>query len=72
MLSRDQRLALVQEIRDTIAVDQSAPLLNEAQSQELEIRAREDDVSPDDVVPWEQVKAETIARLRQRSACRET
>ena len=27
-------------------------------------RVAEDDASPDDVVPWEQVKAQTLARLK--------
>jgi putative addiction module component (TIGR02574 family) len=64
-LSREERLVLVQEIWDSIAAEQSAPLLTEAQRQELERRVAEDDAAPDDVIPWEQVKAETLARLKQ-------
>jgi putative addiction module component (TIGR02574 family) len=63
-LSREERLALVQEIWDTIAAEPQ-PLLTEAQRQELERRAAADDASPKDVIPWEQVKAQTLARLRQ-------
>jgi putative addiction module component (TIGR02574 family) len=63
-LSREERLALVQEIWDTIAAEPGS-LLTEAQRQELERRAAADDASPDDVIPWEQVKAQTLARLRQ-------
>ena len=63
-LTRDQRLALVQEIWDTIAAEQQPPLLTEAQRQELERRVAEDDASPDDVIPWEQVKADALARSR--------
>ena len=55
-LSRDQRIALVLEIWDTIAAEPQQPLLTEAQRRELERRIAEDDANPDDVVPWEQVK----------------
>ncbi|MBI1918128.1 MAG: addiction module protein [Planctomycetes bacterium] len=63
-LSREQRIALVMEIWDTIAAEFSPPLLTEAQRRELERRVAEDDASPDDVVPWEQVKARTLSRLQ--------
>jgi putative addiction module component (TIGR02574 family) len=65
-MSRDERLVLVQEIWDTIAREPEPPLLTEAQRQELERRAAEDDAAPEDVVPWEEVKARTAARLRQQ------
>jgi putative addiction module component (TIGR02574 family) len=64
-LSRDERIALVQEIWDMIAAEPHQPLLTEAQRQELERRAAEDDANPDDVVPWEQVKAQALARLNK-------
>ena len=64
-LPRDQRLALVQELWDTIAAEPTPPLLNEAQRQELERRVAEDDARPDDVIPWETVEAQTLARLRK-------
>jgi putative addiction module component (TIGR02574 family) len=63
-LSREQRIALVQAIWDTIAAESAPPLLTEAQRRELQRRVAEDDASPDDVVPWEQVKAQTLARLK--------
>jgi len=62
-LPREDRLALVQEIWDSIAAERQ-PLLTEAQRQELERRIAEDDAAPEDVIPWEQVKAETLARLK--------
>ena len=40
------------------------PLLTDAQRRELERRIAEDDANPDDVVPWEQVKALTMSRLK--------
>lgn len=63
-LSREQRITLVQEIWDTIAAEATPPLLTEAQRSELQRRVAEDDASPEDVVPWEQVKAQTLARLK--------
>ena len=64
-LPRDEQLALVQEIWDTIAAEQSSPLLSETQRQELERRVAEDDAAPDDLIPWEQVKAQALARLQR-------
>jgi putative addiction module component (TIGR02574 family) len=63
-LSRDRRIALVLEIWDTIAAEAAQPLLTEAQRQELQRRVADDDANPDDVVPWAQVKAQTLARLK--------
>jgi putative addiction module component (TIGR02574 family) len=63
-MTREQRIALVQEIWDTIAAESQPPLLTESQRTELRRRVAEDDASPDDVVPWEQVKAQTLARLK--------
>lgn len=61
-LPREERLALVQEIWDTIAVE-PATHLTEAQRQELARRFAQDDAAPDEVIPWEQVKAEALARI---------
>lgn len=63
-MTRDERIALVQAIWDTIAVEPGFPLLSEAQHRELERRVAEDDANPADVVPWEQVKAQTLSRLK--------
>lgn len=63
-LPREERLALVQEIWDSIAAEQPPPLLSEAQRQELARRVAEDDAAPEDVIPWEQVKARTLSRLQ--------
>jgi putative addiction module component (TIGR02574 family) len=62
-LPRGERLVLVQELWDSIAAE-GPPPLTEAKRRELERRVAEDDASPDDVIPWEQVKARTAARLR--------
>jgi putative addiction module component (TIGR02574 family) len=62
-LPRGERLVLVQELWDSIAAEGPLPL-TDAKRRELERRVAEDDASPDDVIPWEQVKARTAARLR--------
>lgn len=61
----EERLTLVEEIWDSIASDTAALLLTDAQSAELQNRIEEDDANPDDVTPWEPVKACTLARLRR-------
>ena len=60
----EERLKLVEEIWDSIAADSAAVPLTDAQRAELQKRIEEDDANPDDVTPWEQVKAATLARLR--------
>ena len=62
-LTRDERLALVQEIWDTIAGEPTETLLTDGQRDELARRVAEDDAAPDDVVSWEQVKSEILERL---------
>ena len=59
----EERLALVEDLWDSISADSAALPLTEAQRVELQKRIEEDDAHPDDVVPWEQVKASTLARL---------
>ena len=49
-----------------MALEPHQPLLSDAQRQELERRAAEDDASPDDVVPWETVKADILAKLGRK------
>ena len=55
-LSRDDRLALVQALWDSIAAE-GRTVLTKAQCEELERRADEDDADPDGGIPWEDVKA---------------
>ncbi len=62
-LSRDQRIELVLEIWDSIAAESVSTSLSDSQRNELRRRVAEDDDSPDDVVEWEQVKAQTLAGL---------
>jgi putative addiction module component (TIGR02574 family) len=62
-LNVDERLALVGEIWATICADAQAFPLADAQRSELDRRVAEDDAFPDDVVPWDEVKASVRSRL---------
>jgi len=64
-LPRDVRLALVQEIWDNLAAETNAVPLSDKQRTELERRLAEDDANPDNVEPWENVKAKAVERLKQ-------
>jgi putative addiction module component (TIGR02574 family) len=57
-MSVEDRIALAVAIRDRVA----APLLTDAQRRELERRVADHAAHPDDVVPWEHVKADALAR----------
>ena len=61
----EKRLALVEGIWDCIAADSAAILLIRAQRDELDRRIAEHEKNPDDVVPWEEVKATLIERLKK-------
>ena len=61
-LSVEDRIALALAIWDSIAAEPHPPLLTEAQRQELQRRLADHEANPDDVVPWERVEAEALAR----------
>ncbi len=61
-LSVDERIALVQQLWDSIAVEAERTPLTELQRHELERCADDDDANPADVVSREQVKAEALRR----------
>lgn len=58
-----QRIALLQEIWESIAAELPSVELSETQKQELRRCAAEHEANPADVIPWEQVKAEALARF---------
>ena len=64
-LGVEERLALVEELWDSIAADSAVVPLTEAQRAELDRRIAEHEASSGDVVPWEQVKASTTQRLKK-------
>lgn len=64
-LGLDDRIALVTAIWDSIAAEPHSPLLSEGQQAELDRRLAEHANKPDDVIPWEQVKGDALARFKQ-------
>jgi putative addiction module component (TIGR02574 family) len=63
-LSREDRLALAQELLDSVEAEASPPQLTEEQLRELLRRADEADADPDGGIPWEEVKAKARARFK--------
>ena len=64
-LSVDERIRLVEAIWDSIAAEPGQPVLTEAQWQELERRLAAHTVSPEEVIPWAEVKVLALARARR-------
>ena len=64
-LSVDERIRLAEATWDSIASEPGQPELTEAQQQELERRLAAHTASPEDVVPWEEVKGQALARARR-------
>lgn len=64
-LGVNAKLALVEEIWESICADAQVFPLSNSQRTELERRVSEDDEFPDDVVPWDEVKAAVRARLER-------
>jgi putative addiction module component (TIGR02574 family) len=62
-LSIQQRIALAQEILDSVAAEQAISPLSEAKRTELQRRLANHAANPDDVVTWEQVEADALARF---------
>jgi putative addiction module component (TIGR02574 family) len=53
-----ERIRLVQAIWDTIALEEAFPDLTEKQKQDLDRRVAELNANPDNVLTWEQIKAQ--------------
>jgi putative addiction module component (TIGR02574 family) len=64
-MSPGDRVQLVQEIWDSIADETEAAPLTEAQCQEVDRRWAVHLANPQAAIPWEQVEAEILARLRR-------
>lgn len=64
-LSIEQRIALAQEILDSVVAERPPAPLSEVKRQELQRRLADDAAHPGDVIPWEQIEAEALARFRK-------
>jgi putative addiction module component (TIGR02574 family) len=63
--SVDDRVRLVQDVWDQLADQGYEPELTEEMKAELDRRIEELDRNPDAGVPWEEVKARVLGRLRK-------
>ncbi len=61
-LSRSDRVAVANALLDSVAGDFVPSTLTEAQIRELDRRIDDDDGNPDDVIPGEEVKAQSRTR----------
>lgn len=61
----EQRLALVQELWDSIAASEERLPLSEAKRQELDRRLADHEANPNEVIPWEQIEAAAVARFQK-------
>ena len=64
-LGVEDRLALVEQIWDSLAEDSAAVPLTDAQRAELDRRIADHEANPNDVVSWEEVKAAIAERLKR-------
>lgn len=64
-LSVDERLQLLGEIWDSVAASPDQLPLAEEQRQDLDRRLAEIERNPNDVVPWEEIKAQARARFQR-------
>ena len=64
-LTVEERLALVEELWDSISDSGTNLPLTDAQRSELDRRLAEHESNPDDVVSWEDVKASIGGRLKR-------
>ncbi len=64
-MSVEDRIALVQDIWDSVAVETGLLPPTKAEQAELERRLTEDDASPNDTITWETIKAEAQSRWQR-------
>ena len=66
-LNLSERIELVQEIWESIATE-AEPMswdLSEVQKKEIDRRLAAHESNPNAAIPWEEVEADALARLRQ-------
>lgn len=64
-LSASDRIALAQELWDSIVDENDLPPLGEAERSEVDRRLAKHESNPTAAIPWEQVEADALARLRR-------
>lgn len=63
-LPAQDRMSLADEIRDSLTADVEGAPLPVAWQHEIDRRLAAHRANPDAAIPWEQVEAEALARLR--------
>jgi putative addiction module component (TIGR02574 family) len=64
-LSVADRIAMLEETWDSISATPEQLPLTEAQKQEIDRRLAAHEADPTDVVPWDVVKGEALARMKR-------
>lgn len=64
-LSIPERISLVHAIWDSIAEENAVVPLSDAQMETVLRRAARHDAGNEPTIPWEQVRSEALARLKQ-------
>jgi putative addiction module component (TIGR02574 family) len=64
-LNIEERIALVEEIWESIASEPTALPLNDSQRAELDRRIADHEASPEAVISWAEVKAAALARISE-------
>ncbi len=64
-LSVAERIALIEEIWDSIASEVEHAPLSEVEQQEVDGRLASHRANPQAAIPWEQIEAEARARFRK-------
>lgn len=60
-----ERIALAQDILESIAAEQPRPPLSEAKKRDLDRRIKDMEDNPDDVVSWDEVRDAALKRFGQ-------
>jgi putative addiction module component (TIGR02574 family) len=64
-LPLDEQLELVEALWDSIVERDAVPPLTEAQAAELDRRLADDEANPNEVVSWDEVKADALKIIRR-------
>jgi putative addiction module component (TIGR02574 family) len=64
-MSFEDRIALVKDIWDSVAIEAGLLPPSPAEMAELDRRLAEDDATPDDTIAWETIKAEAQERWQR-------